>query len=134
MGGSVKKVLPPIDFGEFAENKKTEVKAEDRKPKISAVRLDDSKGKGKSKSEEKGKGKGNDELRKIEDTKGKGKGKGKGEEKGKGKGKGKDEAEKKLVNEEMLKKKAEDAKKAEAALKEKMITWRKEINDVKEKM
>merc|ERR1711915_686238 len=50
----------------------------------------------------------------IEDTKGKGKGKGKGEEKGKGK--------------------AEDAKKAEAALKEKMITWRKEINDVKEKM
>merc|ERR1711915_518083 len=71
-------------------------------------------------------------LRKIEDTKGKGKGKGKGEEKGKGKGK--DEAEKKLVNEEMLKKKAEDAKKAEAALKEKMITWRKEINDVKEKM
>merc|ERR1712228_673901 len=146
--GSVKKVLPPIDFGEFAKNKKTEVKAEDRKPKISAVRLDDSKGKGKSKSEEKGKGKGddkgkgkgkekgkgkgNDELRKIEDTKGKGKGKGKGEEKGKGKGK--DEAEKKLVNEEMLKKKAEDAKKAEAALKEKMITWRKEINDVKEKM
>merc|ERR1712137_618724 len=34
----------------------------------------------------------------------------------------------------MLKKKAEDAKKAEAALKEKIITWRKEINDVKEKM
>merc|ERR1711951_39373 len=44
------------------------------------------------------------------------------------------EQKKAQINEDLLKKKAEDAKKAEEALKEKMIKWRKEMVEVKEKM